>query len=256
VRTSKRQGTRHNNNLTTPETTALTSTNKDARAARRRRHKAAAATMTRLTELIDGHSPTSADFAFDDDDHESDTMHDPVPELFTAPPLIRDALETETSKAQDSVAGQCIGHLAGLVEHPLNEHGVPSLWRQSHSRFLRFNLSRLPGGFVAADSSRPWLLYWSLAALTLLGEDVGALYRDPLVATVAAMSNESGGFGAGSGQTSHLATTYAAVLSIALVGGADAYEVVDRRALWKWLGQLKCPDGGFRMSLGGEEDIR
>lgn len=30
---------------------------------------------------------------------------------------------------------------------------------------------------------------------------------------------------------SHLACSFAAVLSIALVGGADAYELVDRRAM-------------------------
>ena len=25
---------------------------------------------------------------------------------------------------------------------------------------------------------------------------------------------------------------------------------------WKWLGELKQSDGGFRMSVGGEEDVR
>ena len=25
---------------------------------------------------------------------------------------------------------------------------------------------------------------------------------------------------------------------------------------WRWLGELKQSDGGFRMSVGGEEDVR
>ena len=215
--------------------------------------------MAKLKELLPGQSPTSADFNFDDDNNNSesgDFVDDPVPELFTAPPLIRDALETHTSAQQDAVVNECIGYLAGLVDGDFNDFGVRRLIRPRHVRFLNFNLSRLPSGYVAADSSRPWLLYWSLAALTLLGEDVPGQFRDRLVETARSMKNESGGFGAGSGQMSHLATTYAIVLAIALVGGEDAYEVVDRRAVWKWLGLLKCPDGGFRMSLGGEEDIR
>jgi protein farnesyltransferase subunit beta len=70
------------------------------------------------------------------------------------------------------------------------------------------------------------------------------------------MQNPDGGFAGGFGHTSHLATSYAAVLSLAIVGGEDAYECIDRRAMWRWLCSLKQPDGGFQMALGGEEDVR
>ena len=33
----------------------------------------------------------------------------------------------------------------------------------------------------------------------------------------------------------------------------------DKKSLgcrWRWLGELKQCDGGFRMSIGGEEDVR
>lgn len=30
----------------------------------------------------------------------------------------------------------------------------------------------------------------------------------------------------------------------------------NRLARWSWLGELKQPDGGFRMVVGGEEDVR
>lgn len=70
------------------------------------------------------------------------------------------------------------------------------------------------------------------------------------------MQNPSGGFGGGHGQDSHVAGSYAAVLSLALVGSQDAYSFIDRKSMWKWLGLLKQVDGGFRMCLGGEEDVR
>lgn len=46
------------------------------------------------------------------------------------------------------------------------------------------------------------------------------------------MQNPTGGFGGGHGQISHLAGSYAAVLSLALVGGEDAYALVDREAMY------------------------
>lgn len=45
------------------------------------------------------------------------------------------------------------------------------------------------------------------------------------------MQNETGGFGGGHGQYSHAAPSYAAVLTIALVGGSELYDLVDRNAL-------------------------
>ena len=41
-----------------------------------------------------------------------------------------------------------------------------------------------------------------------------------------------------------------------MVGGKEAMDVIDRKAMWKWLGRLKQADGGFQMSEGGEEDVR
>ncbi|KAI0421615.1 hypothetical protein EKO27_g814 [Xylaria grammica] len=178
-----------------------------------------------------------------------------VPDLFTASPPVKDSLVTDTSISQDAVASSCRAFLAGAQEGiRVNRYGVPSLGRERHIRFLEKNLETLPAAFKAADASRPWIFYWCLNGLVLLGVDVSK-YRDRLVATARSIQNESGGFGGGFGQQSHLATTYAMVLSLAIVGGEAAYRVVDRRAMWKWLCTLKEPDGGFRLTLGGEIDL-
>ena len=76
------------------------------------------------------------------------------------------------------------------------------------------------------------------------------------VQDIRTLQNRTGGFGGGHGHYSHLAATYAAFLSIALVGGDHVYGLINRRAMWHWLGRLKQPSGGFQICEGGEEDVR
>ncbi|KAI1265346.1 prenyltransferase [Xylariaceae sp. FL1019] len=181
-----------------------------------------------------------------------------VPSLFTQDPPIIDDLVTDSSKQQEQVIDDCVPLLSGFHDDTkLNKSGVPSLshHQNRHVRYLKGGLGPLPSGFKAADASRPWFFYWSLNGLALLGVDV-AQYRVRLVDTARSIQNESGGFGGGFGQHSHLATTYAMVLALAIVGGESAYEVIDRRAMWKWLGSLKQADGGFQLTVGGEVDVR
>ncbi|KAI1387428.1 terpenoid cyclases/Protein prenyltransferase [Hypoxylon trugodes] len=179
-----------------------------------------------------------------------------IPELFTTWPPIWDTLDTKTSTAQDITIDECLPFLAAQVgDIRYNRRGVPRLERERHIKFLRKHLDGLPSGYVTLDASRPWVLYWCLNGLSLLGYDISG-YRDGLVETARSMQNATGGFGGSMGHESHLACTYGMVLALSIVGGEDAYQVIDRRALWKWLCALKQPDGGFRMAVGGEVDIR
>lgn len=179
-----------------------------------------------------------------------------IPGFFTTDPIIKDLLETHSSTLQNETIEECLPFLNGEeYGENCNIHGIPRLDRQRHVKFLHKQLGNLPPQFFAADPSRPWFFYWCLAALCLFGEDVTA-YRARLIETVRPMQNPDGGFGGGFGQLSHLATTYATVLALTLVGGDEAYEVVDRKSMWKWLCSIKQPDGGFQMAVGGEEDVR
>jgi protein farnesyltransferase subunit beta len=179
-----------------------------------------------------------------------------VPDLFTSLPYIRDLLNTETSQIQEETIQECLPFLYGVEPGATyNNYGVPHLDRHRHIQFLHKSLRKLPAPYVAADASRPWMFYWALAGLSTMGEDVSQ-YREPLISTVQPIQNVTGGFGGGNGQMSHLAPTYAILLSLAIVGGKEALDVIDRRAMWKWLGALKQPDGGFQVTVGGEEDVR
>ncbi|PGH27311.1 hypothetical protein AJ80_01021 [Polytolypa hystricis UAMH7299] len=181
-----------------------------------------------------------------------------IPDLFTQRPVIRDPLVTETSKVQDATVDECLPFLKGLAKNqdgPFNQFGVAKLDRDEHIAFLYDSLEMYPSGFVALDASRPWMVYWALAGLYLLGEDV-TKYRERVIASAAPMQNSSGGFGGGHGQMPHCASSYAMILSLAMVGGEEAFNLINRTTLWEWLGQLKQPDGGFQVCVGGEEDVR
>jgi protein farnesyltransferase subunit beta len=79
----------------------------------------------------------------------------PIPPLFTSRPPIRDDLVTITSDMQDETLLEVLPYLTE-PEGDLNVFG-----RQ----------------FVAADASRPWMLYWALAGLSMLDVDVSE-YRE------------------------------------------------------------------------------
>lgn len=36
----------------------------------------------------------------------------------------------------------------------------------------------------------------------------------------------------------------------------DTLAMINRKALWEWLGEVKQADGGFRVCVDGEEDVR
>ena len=98
-------------------------------------------------------------------------------EMFTSFGPIRDSLQTKTSILQDETTEQCVPLLAAFEESQqdsggLNTFGIPRLERVKHVKFLHQCLKPLAAGFVGFDASRPWILYWALAGLSLLGEDV------------------------------------------------------------------------------------
>lgn len=78
---------------------------------------------------------------------------------------------------QDETVRECLP----LLMEPggdLNLFGVSQLGRAKHVQYLHKQVrGPLPAGFTPADASRPWMVYWALTGLYLLGEDV-TVYRD------------------------------------------------------------------------------
>lgn len=154
----------------------------------------------------------------------------PTPELYTTLPPIRDSLITGTSISQDEVIEVCLPHLVGAGKHDFNSNtvGVPMLQRNEHVNFLKNAIQ--DARYIPYDASRPWIVYWSLTGLSLLGQEVQT-YHPRVVETFSVSQNPGGGFGGGHGQLSHIAPSYAAILSLVMVGGSESLDVIDRRNL-------------------------
>lgn len=77
---------------------------------------------------------------------------------------------------------ECLPYLKGIDDpandpFDYNEHGVRRLDREEHVEYLTSHISDYPAGYVGYDASRPWLMYWGLMGLYLLGKDITS-YRN------------------------------------------------------------------------------
>mmetsp|Transcript_2828 Transcript_2828/g.11543 ORF Transcript_2828/g.11543 Transcript_2828/m.11543 type:complete len:464 (-) Transcript_2828:1720-3111(-) len=140
----------------------------------------------------------------------------------------------------------------------ISESGDVRLRRPKHVKYLRMGLEYLPAGYGSLDASRPWIVYWIVHSLELLGASAS---EDPalssrIVRFLGRCRSPEGGYGGGPQQHPHLAPTYASVLALATLGTSEALESIDRRALQGFIISLKHPSGGFRMHEDGEVDVR
>ncbi|KAF2116349.1 terpenoid cyclases/protein prenyltransferase alpha-alpha toroid [Lophiotrema nucula] len=205
-------------------------------------------TSARVEELSDS----------DYEEMETLTRHEEANQAYlksiTSP--IEDLLDTASSEVQDETLRAVMPFLIGNPnDFDLNSYGLPTLQREKHVKFLKQSLGPFPPQFAAMDASRPWVVYWCMQGLTALGQDISE-YSDRVVSTFSSAQHPEGGFGGGHGQLPHLAATYAAILSLVIVGTEEAYASINRQTMYSYLGRMKQVDGGFTMSPNGEEDIR
>lgn len=163
----------------------------------------------------------------------------------------------EQSKVEDAVAT--------LLEDWKMDHNrfadTTQLKKDEHVYYLIRGLNQLPMGYSSLDASRPWLAYWIMHSLELLGV-LHQLPADLIARTIAFLArcqHVQGGFAGGPGQYPHLAPTYAAVNALAILGAAghpQAYETINRPNLYRFLLSCKQANGAFRVEAGGEVDTR
>ncbi|KAL6135762.1 hypothetical protein ACLB2K_067988 [Fragaria x ananassa] len=130
------------------------------------------------------------------------------------------------------------------------------LKRDDHINYLMRGLGILPASFSSLDANRPWMCYWILHSLALLGAPVEDGLKNIIIDFLRRCQDKNGGYGGGPGQMPHLATTYAAVSALITLGGHKALSSINRHELYTFLRRMKHPSGGFRMHDAGEIDIR
>ncbi|KAJ6262772.1 hypothetical protein Dda_1329 [Drechslerella dactyloides] len=191
------------------------------------------------------------------------SAHEQVPAMHLKLPLLIDGHVTETSTKQ-------LGTAQNIMKH-VKETPLPELDRAMHVDFLLGPLhDGLSSRYSGLDASRPWIFYWCINALALLGEDVGR-YNERAISSLKPLQHRDGGFGGGNGQTQHMASVYAVVLTLAITAHhasrdlpeAERFEVytrsfswINRQRLLQWIRRIKLPNGGFKVNEGGEEDVR
>ena len=149
--------------------------------------------------------------------------------------------------------------LASSTEH---DEDLFVLHREKHLKYLIQGLSRpLPEGFISLGASKPWILYWIVHSIGLLGDldSLAIETRESIIRILNACQHEDGGFGGGPGQLPHVATTYAAVSALVTLGGEDALSIIHREGIIDFFLRMSVPagdGGGMTMHEGGEIDVR
>ncbi|KAG1671435.1 Protein farnesyltransferase subunit beta [Nymphon striatum] len=144
-----------------------------------------------------------------------------------------------------------------FADAALSDTGAPQLFHDIHKAYLMKGLTNLHEGYECLDSSRPWLCYWILHSLELLDEHCSAETASKISGFLKRCQSSSGGFGGSCGpeQHAHLATTYASVCSLCILGTEESFSVIDRPNLYKFLMSMKTASGSFQLHHGGEEDV-
>jgi len=144
--------------------------------------------------------------------------------------MIDDGHRTETTRAQFGLEKKLIPRLQAFGEATAEEKSEDlTLKRDIHVEYIKSHLGELPEEFAALHASQTWIIYWMVHSLDLLGAPLSqSKEKDELVETLWQCQAEDGGFGGGPGQLPHLAATYAAVMSLIILGSPD---IVDRAKL-------------------------
>ncbi|TPX42063.1 protein farnesyltransferase [Synchytrium endobioticum] len=165
-----------------------------------------------------------------------------------------DAWQTPSSQTQEETEANLLKTLEEYTRHTSLDKAT--LNRADHIKYLVAGLGSLPHHFTSLDASKPWFMYWILHALSLMNMKIQTCDADRVLQTLSKYQHPEGGFGGGHLQLPHLAPTYAAINTIAILGTEQAYKMVDRAKLYQFLMKMKQPDGSFVMHEGGEVDVR
>ncbi|KAK6155185.1 hypothetical protein DH2020_009433 [Rehmannia glutinosa] len=164
---------------------------------------------------------------------------------------------TKTQEEQWTIQNQ-VFRIYDLVCHlPPHAQSVNfELRRDNHIEYLIRSLKQLGPNFAVLDANRPWLCYWIIHSIALLGDCVDDKLENDVIEFLQRCQDPNGGYGGGPGQMPHLATTYAAINTLITVGGHKSLSSINREKLYAFLLRTKDTSGGFRMHDGGEVDVR
>lgn len=172
-----------------------------------------------------------------------------------------DGFPTATSQEQRDVEMEVLRMYGRILNSPNFEpESSIAINREAHIEFLsRGLLEPLKASYVSLEASRPWIAFWILHGLDLMGQRDTIIHEfaEKVTSVMSSCQHPTGGFGGGPFQIPHLATTYAAVSALVCIGTEEALSIIDRPKLKRFILSMKDEStGGFRMHEGGETDVR
>lgn len=162
---------------------------------------------------------------------------------------------TEEQLATEEACQRCIDEICD----PELRREAASLLTREHRTYCASGLWRLSAGYASLDASRPWLCYWIVHSLSILGTRIDAAAADAVINFIGRCRDpDCGGFCGGPypGQMAHLAPTYAAVNTLVTIGTPAAFELIKGAKLGSFLRAMRREDGAFTMHHDGEVDVR
>lgn len=139
-------------------------------------------------------------------------------------------LPTHTSNIQIETEKHCSDKIhRWLLRSDIEANAY--LERRRIINHLLQGLKSLPCLYEKLDSTRTWIVYWILNSLYLLNADCyinNKLQKNIINFIKSCQNNQTGGFGGGPKQYSHIATSFGAVMTLMTIGTKEAYDVIDR----------------------------
>ena len=192
---------------------------------------------------------------------------------YIGPSAVHDNRITHTYSEQLEVERRCdtlVTDYLHAAQHTGRQWQLPppsiptlTLRRDTHLNYLLRSFELLPAGYTSLDSSRPWLLYWAIQSMSVMGNTMSTAMAFRCIAFLRrCWVEKTGGFAGGPGQDAHIAPTYAAVNALCILAAVDgvgeevALGWMDRRAMHSFLLRMKQRDGSFSVCTDGECDTR
>ena len=192
---------------------------------------------------------------------------------YIGPPTVNDnhithtyTEQTEVERRVDTLVNEyCQQATQSVSRSLLPPPSAPTLVlrRETHVQYLLRSFELLPAGYSSLDSSRPWLVYWAVQSLSVMGHNIPTALALRCVRFLQrCWVRDTGGFAGGPAQDAHIAPTYAAVNALCILASIDgvgeeaALGWMDRRLMQSFLLRMKQRDGSFSVCSDGECDTR
>ncbi|KAI5950052.1 RAM1 [Candida theae] len=173
-------------------------------------------------------------------------------------PSIELGYQSSTTEQQD----EC---LDDVVETYL-ENPKTRFYKEAHFNYIEKCLTaKLPSGYKSLDANHPWMMYWLVNSHLVIKDNDGESRLSKDIVNLVNRKIESciidegrGGIAGGANQMGHLASTYAAVLTLVLTRNTPTLLKI-RTNLYTWIMGLKRKTkqgSSFLMHGLGEYDTR